>query len=404
MKESQKKTLKEKKKVNDMDKKISWKGHRGKKYGAVMHKKQNNNIRIVFGNINTLPKESNRFKIDTWKEIATSGCDINIIAEINKDISKIPKKDRTFQLVQGWWDTKIMCRDEFLQEKNTNNKEDTRQPGGVSIITNGIATQHIVQQGGDHRKLGRWRWVVLKGKQHTKTCVIGTYRSPEGWMTNLNQLAALRDSQTETDKLLEPSKVWFSDLEKLVRSKQNEGCNIVVAGDFNEDLKNKKSGVVKLMEKLNLHEAIMDKYKGDAPPTFHLGTQTIDGIYVSHNLKINQGGYIDEKYCPGDHHWLWIDIPINLALGENKEKLSKKILRKVNSKVPSIKNNFNRIINQQIGIHKLDTKILSLKKDCILEMKEKGTLSDKTCEQLHKVYMLIVLCSRWFKSAGRISF
>ena len=67
---------------------------------------------------------------------------------------RIPKHDRIDQLTKGWWNTKTVCRDEFLMEKYIGNNDDTRQPGGISIITNGIASQHIVEQGGDDRKLG----------------------------------------------------------------------------------------------------------------------------------------------------------------------------------------------------------------------------------------------------------
>ena len=145
--------------------KISWKGHKGRKFGAKMNKKNDENLRIIFGNINTLPKHSNRFKLDLWKEIVTTGCDINIVAEINKDTRKISRIDRTDQLVKGWWILKIVCRDEFLVKKDCCPKEDTTQPGGVSIITNGVASQHIIGQGGDSRKLGRWRWGVISGKK-----------------------------------------------------------------------------------------------------------------------------------------------------------------------------------------------------------------------------------------------
>ena len=59
------------------------------------------------------------------------------------------------------------------------------------------------------------------------------------------------------------------------------------------------------MYELNLEEAIMKKYgKNKAPNTFSLGKNTIDGIYVSMGMTIEQGGYIDSTFCPGDHHFL----------------------------------------------------------------------------------------------------
>ena len=39
---------------------IKWRGHKGRVYGATMHRKNKDCLRLVFGNINTLPKEKNR--------------------------------------------------------------------------------------------------------------------------------------------------------------------------------------------------------------------------------------------------------------------------------------------------------------------------------------------------------
>ena len=36
---------------------IKWIGHKGKVYGATMHKKNKDCLKLVFGTINTLPKE-----------------------------------------------------------------------------------------------------------------------------------------------------------------------------------------------------------------------------------------------------------------------------------------------------------------------------------------------------------
>ena len=46
---------------------IKWRGHKGRVYGATMHRKNKDCFRLVFGNINTLPKENNRHKLDLWK-------------------------------------------------------------------------------------------------------------------------------------------------------------------------------------------------------------------------------------------------------------------------------------------------------------------------------------------------
>ena len=114
-----------------------------------------------------------------------------------------------------------MSRDENVYEED--NDED-RQPGGVSMISNGRATEHIVNQGGDERGLGRWYWVTVKGKRHIKTCIIGTYRAGLGWMTNDIQLSVIRNSKEGAEKLLDPMKLWFDDLKELVKKNREKGA------------------------------------------------------------------------------------------------------------------------------------------------------------------------------------
>ena len=124
------------------------------------------------------------------------------------------------------------------------------------------------------------------------------------------------------------------------------------------------------MQKLHLYEAKTEKHWGKAPATFYAGSNTIDGIYVSRNILISQGGYIDETYCPGNHHWLWIDIPKNMILGEAKDEEVMPVKRRVTSKIPRIRNKFNSLINKQIKIHRLRETINTVKEKAIKEMKE----------------------------------
>ena len=91
---------------------IKWKGKKAKVYGSIMKHKQSKDMRIIMGNINTLPCENNRHKLDLWKDIVSNNCDINIVVETNKDMRKVYENDKTFSLIKGWWKKKIMCRDE----------------------------------------------------------------------------------------------------------------------------------------------------------------------------------------------------------------------------------------------------------------------------------------------------
>jgi len=105
----------------------------------------------------------------------------------------LPEHESLESLTRGWWNG-TMCRSTFLREPNRELRT-LRQPGGVAIIANGKCSSHIVFQGNDAQKLGRWRWITLCSKEQHKMCVIGAYKTGASWITTLNQAVAL---QTET--------------------------------------------------------------------------------------------------------------------------------------------------------------------------------------------------------------
>jgi len=63
-----------------------------------------------------------------------------------------------------------------LREENRHLRT-KRQQGGRAMMTNGKCTSNIIQQGEDKRKLGRWRWITVRGKEQKKTLIIGAYKT-----------------------------------------------------------------------------------------------------------------------------------------------------------------------------------------------------------------------------------
>jgi len=104
-----------------------------------------------------------------------------------------------------------------------------RQQGGVAFITNGKSTSHIIEQGGDKRKIGRWRWIVVRGKEQKKTMIIGAFKTGASWRTTQNQVVALQNKENKEDRnFTDPTILWIEDLFNLIHTKQNEGCRIIL--------------------------------------------------------------------------------------------------------------------------------------------------------------------------------
>lgn len=320
--------------------------------------------RFVVGNIGTIPSPTTTqglWKIDAWRNIVLN-CDVNVITEINKDMGKVRDTDKIEEITKGWWKG-AMVRSEYLIEDEYLYR-DQRQQGGMAMIWNGMITTHIIEQGGDHRRLGRWRWAVCRGKQNLKTCIIGCYKPGATWVTALNQAVALNKKRKTGDASYDPLHLWIEDMEELIKNKQSEGCEIIITGDFNEDLQDSNSPLVFMVNNLGLREVLIEKYPcGTDFSTYERGSTIIDGVFMSQNLQIERGGYMSFDDSPSDHRWLWFDIKINYIVGEAFSMRARPLERKATSKVPSIRENFNKILNEQVQIHKLDRKVETLTKD-----------------------------------------
>ena len=215
------------------------------------------------------------------------------------DMGLLPQEDKIESITKGWWDG-LMCRSAFLREPDRALCT-LRQPGGVALLSNGKCTSHIVDQGGDDRNLGRWRWMTSRGKNQKKICIIGAYKTGASWVTTQNQLVALQDGRDGTTAIdTDPTELWVSDLRSFIQKQQIDQCNIILTGDFNEDVSVIGTDIVQLASSLGLREALIEKY-GTAPNTHDRGSLPIDGIFVSVGIQILQGGYTTFEESPSDH-------------------------------------------------------------------------------------------------------
>jgi len=350
--------------------------------------------RFVVGNINTLPSLSTGlgiWKVETWKDLVLE-CDVNVITEINKDTTKVKESDKLEEITKGWWKG-CMCRAEYLVEDDYAFREQ-KQQGGVAVLANGPVITHIIAQGGDDRRLGRWRWFVVRGKNQRKTCVIGCYRPGITWVATANQAIALQKKRKIGEDVFDPITIWLEDMKNLILTKQNEGCEIILTGDFNDDLQNANSHINVLARQLGLREALIEQYAlPDGFSTYSRGSTVIDGVFLSQGLHIERGGYTSFDESPSDHRWIWFDITTYMIVGGTLSERARPLERKATSKVPSIKERFNHILNEQIVIHNMVNKTKLMDEAIKRQMKEKG-MTDQTLhiqiDRLNEILVRIV--------------
>ena len=313
--------------------------------------------RIMIGNIGTFPNENDgkgKLKLDLLKQLYTSSdSDMIMLCEHNLNTANITERP---QEIMGQWVENSQGRftEMQLETKDKEWKKRSRyEYGGTGIVTNRKATAHIIASGEDERKMGRWNWVTVKGKLNKATTLISTYKPQNSQRTYERQLAKLRK---DGEKLKDAEECWFDDLKKLVEDKSKGDNNVIIGGDFNDDLNNPRGKLNTFMKGLGLREAITHRY-GKGPATHNRGSTTIDGLFVPNDVSIEQGGYISEHDSPGDHRFIWADINAGDVVGVQIDNKIPAVTRRATTKIPSAKARFQELYEEKIEQYKLYKKM-----------------------------------------------
>jgi hypothetical protein len=82
---------------------------------------------------------------------------------------------------------------------------------------------------------------------------------------------------------------------------------VVLLAYLNADFRGDKTR--KYMADLGMREVITEFHGDEVPPTYNRVSKPIDGIFMTQDLYIVQGGYMHFDMGIGsDHRCLWLDI------------------------------------------------------------------------------------------------
>ena len=322
----------------------------------IMENKEEKELRIVGGNINTFPITKlirNRMKVDKLRQIVCNYmADILTISEHNLNIKAIPMDQRPETTMEGWRKECIIKMSCLIQDK------DMYSLGGNGVISFDDVAKKIIEFGHDSKELGRWTWCTYKMKHNKNLTVFSCYRPAETQITYKVQVAQMAKSENDEIHEYDHDVSWYEDLKKDMEMRIQQGDHLVVIGDFNENIEDSNSRISLLMDDLRMVNPINERY-GNQGATHIRGTECIDGVYVSSGVRVVKGGYIPFEWSPGDHRWPWIDIVTEEMMDHKK---CNKMSRKATSKIPSVKKEFNDKLNEKLKEFKMEEKIEELEK------------------------------------------
>lgn len=248
--------------------------------------------RMILQNVNGLTRERVE-ELRRSVELDQTGaqCAILLLTEINVDWRE---SFLSFKEMTRW-----RCpRHVHFSHNITERKGRLYQPGGVAILSFGGAAARVVATESDPTGLGRWCAVQYQIK-NKRLWIITLYRpcaslGPDTvYQQHLRYLVSIQDPRDPRAALLE-------DLDLVVKRFREQGHWVVVAGDFNED--------VRQIRFTGLREVIT---RFSAGPTYQSGSVPIDGFFASLTVPVTRGGLFPfYEFSLSDHTAVWLESTV----------------------------------------------------------------------------------------------
>ena len=324
--------------------------HRSDIYGNQITHKSEGMVRMLLHNTSgigfcTTERTKETKKMETLRKFTiTHKVDILALTETNRNWDKETEEYTIWNAIRKW---KSEART-YAAHNRTDKSATKLQYGGTSISLFENTVRHKQTHGVDERRLGRWTWTTLGGKDNQNTVIISAYCPcpSTGELSVWTQhLTAMLEWKAELPQEVDtPRKLFWHDLSELVTKFNEEGYNIILAGDYNSEF----SEVQEWMIQQGLVEIICEQHGYETAPATHLRSKEspIDGIYCTPQLRASQSGYLSFSSLGGDHRGLWVDIPDILIYGYKPQSCSMAHARRLKLEDPRIVEKYNDTLHK----------------------------------------------------------
>jgi hypothetical protein len=280
--------------------------------------------------------------------------------------------------------SKSYTKDDFSSE---------RQPGGTITMACNHWTSRVLEKGEDPFGLGRWSYIVLRGKDTRKILVITAYRvcrqtiqSVGVKTSNAQQFRQLsktfRDADLSGDPI--PRHQFIVDLQGWIEHKIGEGHQIILSIDANESfnhtagsftpvpytlekpipLKGHDGSIATLVKTCGLCDPLLHHHPDQPPPpTYDRGKDKIDFIFASIELlpSVKRSGIFPyNTIFMSDHRPCYLDIDSALAFSESTPQMAPPQYRGLQLQDPRPVAAYIKDLTKQLDYHKITDKAQNL--------------------------------------------
>jgi hypothetical protein len=238
------------------------------------------------------------------------------------------------------------------------------QWGGTCISTIGQFSSFVTGVGSDPTGLGWWAWLRVAGGGE-QTCIVTAYQ-PCGLQKGTTGQTAW-DQHTRyfeaRGEVWDPRTMFKSDLLSFLWECNSAGDEVLLFGDFNENLYSGSLATRLAGEELRMVELCHRTTGVPLPPTHTHGQVPIDGVFSTSGILCTAITLLPSLMGVGDHRVFILDIDSASLLGEMFPLVVPISRRLLNCSSNRIKQGYITLLNQLSSRHLLFKKLLLIDRD-----------------------------------------
>ena len=245
---------------------------------------------------------------------------------------------------------------------------DVYKPGGTMTAYDGNWASRITK-GVDTHKLGRWSFITILGRNNSLLTIITGYRCVKkqtektaGFMSTYMQQERILKQRGITSS---PQTSFINDLENFIKAKINEGHEILLALDANEQWDDNNSAIRDMAIRLNLYNIAKERHPEGVPPSYVRANcnSRIDLLLGSEkvvNATMAYGMAIEGLEHLGDHRAQFVDINVKDLLELTSLDVGSPTSRRLRSKDPKCVESYCKKVHSNFKHHKVYERLETL--------------------------------------------
>ena len=330
------------------------------------NEKEEDRFRIYFANINgfTLSEnggeyaefllEMQKLQADTWG-----------VAETNIDSTKSAVKNIIHNTTRKHFEFSKTT----FGSSNIPARKRYYKPGGTLMGSQGSITARIMDQGSD--SLGRWSFQLMSCKNNKKLLVVAAYQVCKQTITYTDNdgnttVRSYTASAQQSSMLLvqgrreSPREAFIMDLKEFILRYQDQQCEILLLGDFNEPMSDSGEGMSALGSQCNLVDVMQQQIGYSDFGTHVMGQERIDFILASEGVAnaVRQACYEPFKFRgSGDHRGMILDLDTLALFGNKTQSLAPLPCREFTAKDPVAVRQYVTAKHRYLSEHNFGTRL-----------------------------------------------